>query len=179
MPRPPSLRPAAPTSTPPASWLARSIRTIAALEVLKGIAALALAWGLIDALRHNELQEWAVALAGRLHVAAGSSWPTLILDDAQRLQTIHIGEIGWLAAAYALMRFGEGFGLWFERRWAEWLSALSTGLYLPFEIAHLLHKPGAIAVVVVVINLIVLAVMIGRLRLRSLRHERAPISANA
>ncbi len=145
--------------------LLRSLRAVAAFEILKGLAALALAWGFVTAQRHGGgLHELAVALTGRLHLRPGSFWPELMLNWSDRLQTVHIGEVGALAAAYALLRFAEGWGLWRERRWAVWLAALSTGVYLPFEWAHLLHRPGFIAAGVLAVNLAVLALMVWRLR---------------
>ena len=41
------------------------------------------------------------------------------------------------ALTYSAIRFTEAYGLWRERRWAEWLSAVSGAIYLPFEIYEL------------------------------------------
>lgn len=35
------------------------------------------------------------------------------------------------------VRFVEAYGLWRERRWAEWLAIVSGGIYLPIEIWEL------------------------------------------
>lgn len=157
-----------PDNTAPqaANWLARSVHTVAVFEMLKGVAALLLAWGFITVQRHGDLHEWAVALVGRLHLHADSRWPALLLHEADRLQEVHIGQVAALAVAYAALRLAEGWGLWHDKRWAEWLAALSTGLYLPFELAHLLHKPGVAAAAVFAFNLAVLGLMVGRLRRR-------------
>ena len=44
------------------------------------------------------------------------------------------------ATAYALVRGVEAYGLWFERRWAEWFALVSAGLYVPVEIFELWHE---------------------------------------
>ncbi|MCZ7627423.1 MAG: DUF2127 domain-containing protein [Candidatus Methylomirabilis sp.] len=44
-----------------------------------------------------------------------------------------------MAAGYASVRFVEAYGLWLERRWAEWFAAVSGGIYIPFEIYELLY----------------------------------------
>ena len=80
------------------------------------------------------------------------------------LQEVYAGQIGAVAALYAAMRFTESWGLWHGRRWAAWLAALSTAIYLPFELEHLLHRPGAIAAAVLGVNLAVLGLMVLRLR---------------
>ena len=71
-----------------------------------------------------------------------------------------------VALAYAALRGAEGWGLWHDRAWAEWLAALSTGIYLPFELAHLLHRPGPAAALVLLLNVAVLMLMVARLRAR-------------
>lgn len=38
------------------------------------------------------------------------------------------------------MRFVEAYGLWRERRWANWLAAISEGIYLPVEIYELFAR---------------------------------------
>ena len=43
-----------------------------------------------------------------------------------------------------------GFG---DKSWGEWLAALSGGIYIPFEVGHLIREPGWISVLVLGINL--------------------------
>ncbi len=38
------------------------------------------------------------------------------------------------ALLYALARFVEAYGLWHDRRWAEWFGLLTGGVYIPFEL---------------------------------------------
>jgi uncharacterized membrane protein (DUF2068 family) len=152
------------TSAVRQSILNRSVRVVAVFELLKGAAALALAWGFVSILRHDDLHELAVALVGRLHLRPGSRLPELMFQWSDHLQEVHVGQVAALALLYAAMRLCEGWGLWHERRWAAWLAALSTAIYLPFELTHLLHKPGLISAGVLTINLAVLALMVWRLR---------------
>lgn len=58
---------------------------------------------------------------------------------------------------YALVRFAEAYGLWWERRWAEWLAALSGGIYVPVEIYELSRGVSAIKAAALVLNLCVVA----------------------
>ena len=46
------------------------------------------------------------------------------------------------AFAYAIVFSVEGIGLLLGSRWAEWLTVVSTGLLIPFEIYEVFHKPG-------------------------------------
>ena len=152
------------TAAPP-RLLAHSIHAVAALEWLKGLTALALAFG-FDALQHDGLHRLAVALVGRLHLDPRSHLPALIVGWSDHLQQVHPGQVVSVALAYAAMRLAEGWGLWHDRSWAEWFAALATGIYLPFELSHLLHRPGWAAALVLLFNLAVLMLMVSRLRAR-------------
>lgn len=156
-----------PTAAP--RLLARSVHAVAALEWLKGLTALALAFG-FDALQHDGLHRLAVALVGRLHLDPQSHLPALFVGWSDHLQQVHPGQVVSVALAYAAMRLAEGWGLWHDRAWAEWFAALATGIYLPFELSHLLHRPGWAAALVLGFNGAVLVLMVARLHGR-----RAPV----
>jgi uncharacterized membrane protein (DUF2068 family) len=71
-----------------------------------------------------------------------------------------------MACGYAAIRFSEGYGLWKNRAWAEWLAAGSGAIYIPIEISHLLKHASIINIAVLTTNLAVVAYMIYRLRWR-------------
>jgi len=60
---------------------------------------------------------------------------------------------------YALVRFAESYGLWLERRWAEWLAALSGGIYVPVEVYELARHVTWIRLGALLVNLAVVAYM--------------------
>ena len=41
---------------------------------------------------------------------------------------------------YSIMRFIEAYGLWRNRRWAEWFALISSGFFLPVEIYEMFRK---------------------------------------
>jgi uncharacterized membrane protein (DUF2068 family) len=86
----------------------------------------------------------------------------------------------WLvgfAAAYATLRFVEAYGLWRERRWAEWLAALSGGIYLPVEIYEIVERATWIKVAALLLNLVVVAYMVWLLSQNRRRQAAAPKNA--
>jgi uncharacterized membrane protein (DUF2068 family) len=64
------------------------------------------------------------------------------------------------AAVYAVVEGAEAVGLWYEKRWAEYLTALATAGFLPFEIDELLKKVTVIRVAAFVINLAVIVYLV-------------------
>jgi uncharacterized membrane protein (DUF2068 family) len=55
----------------------------------------------------------------------------------QHLTDARLHFMVFLAALYALMRYVEAYGLWFQKRWAEWFALVSGGVYLPIELYEL------------------------------------------
>ena len=74
-----------------------------------------------------------------------------MLPDADLRFLVYIG------AGYVAVRFLEAYGLWCELAWGEWLGALSAGLYIPFEVRHLLHRPSIVSTVILAGNVFVVA----------------------
>ena len=53
------------------------------------------------------------------------------------------------------IRFFEAFGLWFERRWGEWLALITTLIYLPLEVMMLRGGFRPFPVVILIVNLLI------------------------
>jgi uncharacterized membrane protein (DUF2068 family) len=139
---------------------------VALFEVLKGALALLAAGGLFY-LIPRDLRHIAVELVGRLHLNAGKSYPDVfarILEDTSNAQ---LWLIGALVLVYAAIRFAEAYGLWFERRWAEWLAAASGAIYVPVEIYELLRHVTWVRVSALALNVLVVAFMVFALSRRS------------
>ena len=68
---------------------------------------------------------------------------------------------------YAGLFLTEGIGLWLAKRWAEWFTAIITGSLIPFELYETLHRPTAIRILVLLLNLAVLAYLIRRIMRKS------------
>ena len=76
----------------------------------------------------------------------GGHYPAIILHYADVLADTNLQALILLAAGYVVLRFFEAYGLWYQRTWGQWLGALSGGLYVPFELWHLAHRPSLLGV---------------------------------
>ena len=146
----------------PADAEMRALRAIAGFEVLKGLLAVALVLGLLDLL-HHDVHAIAVSLMGHIGLKPGDHYPAMALHDLDQLLAFQPRTLLLTAGGYALLRFAEAYGLWSDRRWGEWLGALSGALYLPFEGRHLIHSPSLASALVVVANLAVVGFLAWRL----------------
>ena len=114
------------------------LRVIALFEAVKGLAALVASIGFLGLLHHN-LHQVALALLWRFHLNPALQYPALLLHYADLLSAIDLRSLAPVAIGYIAVRLAEAYGLWREKIWAEWLGALSGALYIPLEIAHLMH----------------------------------------
>ena len=142
------------------------MRTVAFFEAAKGLIVLLAGSGLL-LFMNRDLQAIAERLVGHLHLDPASHYPRIFLHLASaasvpsRIRLIALG-----AALYALFRFVEAFGLWKERRWAEWLAVVTGSVYVPFEIYALIRRPGIEPLVFLVANLSIVAYLGWQLRIR-------------
>ena len=95
-----------------------------------------------------------------------------ILHELDRLFTLNGGalhEVGIALLAYGVLEGTEAIGLWYGKRWAEYLTFIATTLLLPLEIYEIVHKGSALKVIGFLINLAVVVWLLYRKRLFGLR----------
>ena len=94
------------------------------------------------------------------------------VHEVERLLTLDTTTfrlIGIAAAAYALLEGAEAYGLWRQRRWAEYLTFVATTLFVPYEIYELVDKITVIRVGAFALNLAILVYLLFAKRLFGLR----------
>jgi uncharacterized membrane protein (DUF2068 family) len=92
--------------------------------------------------------------------------------DLRRLFSIRSGtltKIGFVVAAYAVLEGAEAVGLWFQRRWAEYLTFIATTLLLPLEVYELTHRVSPLKILTLIINLAIVVYLLFAKRLFGLR----------
>jgi uncharacterized membrane protein (DUF2068 family) len=95
-----------------------------------------------------------------------------IVHDLQYLFAVRIQNLylaGTAIAAYALLEGVEAIGLWFSKRWAEYLTFVATIVFIPYEIDELVKGITALKVVALVINLAIAVYLLYAKRLFGLR----------
>jgi uncharacterized membrane protein (DUF2068 family) len=132
----------------------KGLRVIAFFEALKGSFAVVLATGAL-LLPQHDLQLFVLQLVEALRLDPAAHYTSRFIEEASLVTP---EKLVWVAAgayAYSLFRFGEAYGLWRSRPWAEWLAVVSGAIYIPFEIYSLLRRPSVAKLAVFVINLLV------------------------
>jgi len=97
---------------------------------------------------------------------------TGFLGHVQELFSLKSGTIrlvGAAVAAYAILEGIEAVGLWYQRRWAEYLTFVATTIFLPLEIYELNRGASPFKVLAFLVNLAIVAYLLYAKRLFGLR----------
>ena len=87
------------------------------------------------------------------------------LESLLKLRSNSLRVVIVTAGVYCVLEGVEAVGLWRQRRWAEYLTAIATAGFLPFEINELAKKVTVLRVSTLVINLAILLWLLWKKRL--------------
>jgi uncharacterized membrane protein (DUF2068 family) len=105
-------------------------------------------------------------------VASGNPGRDFLVRELHRL--LNLDQQGVLIAllialSYTVVEGVEAVGLWFQRRWAEYLTVIATGGLIPLEVDELLKRTTVVRVGALLLNLAIVAWLLWAKRLFGLR----------
>ena len=95
-----------------------------------------------------------------------------ILHEFDKLFSLRSGtlrEVGIALVSYGILEGIEAVGLWYTKRWAEYLTFIATTILLPLEIYEIIHRQSALKIIGFIINLAVVIYLLYAKRLFGLR----------
>jgi uncharacterized membrane protein (DUF2068 family) len=135
-------------------WIAGFKLVKATLLLLAAVAAV----GLLDPVRAEHLSHWAMVLSADRHYRALD----LLLQPLASIDPHTIRVLGLGASLYAVVFYTEGAGLFLRRRWAEFMTIVTTGGLIPFELYEMHGHPGPAKVGVLAANVAILGYLVLR-----------------
>ena len=134
------------------------LRIIAVWEAVKGAlvivaAAVALKFLRLDADHTIDV------IVDHLHLDPAGHTSRILNQAADNLTDTRLVLIAAGAIAYALIRFVEAYGLWFQKRWGWLLGIASAGLYLPVEIIDIVRHLSRTNVGLFAINVLIIVLL--------------------
>jgi uncharacterized membrane protein (DUF2068 family) len=101
------------------------------------------------------------------------------LDKLFTLKSSTLTGVGIAVLGYAVVEGVEAVGLWFQKRWAEYLTFIVTTSFIPLEVYELIHKFTPFKVLALVINTAIVAYLLYAKRLFGFRGGAAADEALA
>ncbi len=134
------------------------VRIVAIFEASKGILVLLAGFGLLSIV-HRNVQQLAEDLVSHFHLNPASRYPRIFMEIAGNISNIQLWWMAGFALTYASLRLIEAYGLWQERRWAEWLAVASGSIYVPIELYELFTGVSWIKIFTLSVNIGIVAYM--------------------
>src|SRR5216683_1348187 len=142
------------------------LKLIAVFKLIKGVLLFAAAIGLLKLLNTDisaQLEHLITVFRGDPENKYLHALLVKIANlDPRTLKAVSAGSF-----FYSALLLTEGIGLWFEKRWAEYLTVIATASFIPLELYELTRSVNDTKLAVLTINLCILLYLI-----RTLRHER-------
>ncbi len=145
-----------------------TIHLIAIEKVLKGLVLTVIAFKLLSLLDQN-VSVWAADFVSRHGIDAGNKFVHSILERLMGIDNDQLLTWSIVAFFYSVLLFTEGLGLWFQKRWAEYLTTFSTALLIPLEVYEIYQRPTLFRIAILLINLFIVWYLATRLRDESKR----------
>ncbi len=143
------------------------LRLIAVFKLLKAASLIIVGFGILRLIHQDvgaQLEHW-VAMLG---FDPGTRMISNAIEKATNISPENMRKFGIVSFIYAGLFLTEGIGLWLMKRWAEWFTVIITSSLVPVEVYEIFHRPTAIKILVLVINVAVVAYLL--YRIRSERH---------
>ena len=134
----------------------KGLKAVAVFEFVKGTIVLLIGLGLLS-LVHKDVEQAAEDLLRKLHLDPAWHYSQKLLEKAGTMDDAKLRKFAVLAFVMVAFRYLQAYGLWTEKHWAEWLTVLTAGFFVPLEIHHVLHRFTWLGLGVLVGNLAIVA----------------------
>jgi len=132
-------------------------------KLFKGFLLLAVAIGAVRLL-HKDIAESVEHWVRVLRVDPENHYIHRLLAKLFAVTPRQLRELSAGTFVYSGLLLTEGVGLLLRKRWAEYFTAITTGLLIPLEVYELARHFTAAKVAVFVINVLILWYLLARLR---------------
>ena len=132
---------------------------LALLKWFKGFVLLLVGVGFLKLL-HNDVETYVQNLLNDFRVDPDNRYLGALLAKLNLLDDKKIKALSGLTFAYSALFLVEGTGLFFEKRWAEYLTIVATVSFIPVEIYELLKAPSFLKGAALVINVAIAVFLI-------------------
>ncbi|WP_435015474.1 DUF2127 domain-containing protein [Tundrisphaera sp. TA3] len=148
---------------------------IGGFKVASAILLAALGVGLLHSI-HSDLATAATRLVAWIKLDPDNRYIHEAITKVSGIQPKQLRVIGGGTILYALTYAIEGVGLLLRKPWAEYLTVVLTGIFIPLECYEVIHKLTAPRATVLILNVAIVAYLISVVWKRR-REEKVEVGA--
>jgi uncharacterized membrane protein (DUF2068 family) len=143
----------------------KGLLAIALFKWFKGALLIVLAFGVLKLL-HRDVGEVVEDFANKLRVDPDNRYLGALLAKLNLLDDRKLEALSGLTFAYSALFLTEGTGLFFEKRWAEFLTIIATASFIPLELYELFKNPSLMKSFFLALNAGIIVYLVVTLRRR-------------
>ena len=140
-----------------------TIHFISVMKFVKGVILVVVGVKLLTLLG-RDVEAWATDFVTRHGIDLANKYVHSALEKLQGVGNTQLMQMSGVAFGYSALLFTEGVGLWLQKRWAEFLTAIATGLLIPLEIYEIYEKFTWVRVAILILNLFIVWYLVTRLK---------------
>ncbi|CAN5477593.1 hypothetical protein BH10ACI2_BH10ACI2_16560 [soil metagenome] len=140
-----------------------TIHFIAIEKAVKGTLLLLVAFKMLT-LFNRDVHGWAEDFVTRHGIDIANRYVQSTLERLSGVGNTQLVEMSIGATVYAALLFTEGIGLWLQKRWAEYMTAFLTALFIPVELYEIYERFTWIRVAILALNIFVVWYLSTRLK---------------
>ncbi|HXN50807.1 MAG TPA: DUF2127 domain-containing protein [Candidatus Acidoferrum sp.] len=148
----------------------RGLWLIAAFKLIKGLALLALGIGALNLLHKDvaaEVERW----INLLRVDPQNHYVQKLLEKFGMIDDRKLKELSVGTFFYSGLLLTEGIGLALRKRWAEYVTIVTTASLLPLEVYEITKRVSASRIVLLLVNIAVVLYLVREVRrTRDMQH---------
>ena len=144
---------------------------IAGYAFLKSLLFLVVGIGAIHFL-HKDISDQLLEWVHELRVDPTSHVINTLVEHASSITHTQLRDFSIVVFIYAGLNMLEAVGLYLEKVWAEYLTLIITGSFLPLELFELVHRQTIFRACLLVANLLVFIYLFAIIVARN-RHRQA------
>lgn len=141
----------------------KGLLALALFKWFKGLILFLVGVGFLK-LMHRDVEAYFENLSNHFRVDPDNRYLVALLTKLDLLDDKKIRALSGLTFAYSALFLVEGTGLFFEKRWAEYLTIIATVSFIPLEIYELLKASSALKWAALVINVAIAVFLVVKVR---------------
>jgi uncharacterized membrane protein (DUF2068 family) len=141
----------------------RGLLLVAAYKLVKGLALLALGIGALRLL-HRDVAAESARWIDLLRIDPQNHYIQSLLARIAKVDSRKLKELSIGTFFYSAVFLTEGVGLALRKRWAEYLTILTTASLLPLEVYELARRLSAAKVGILLVNIAVVVYLVYEVR---------------
>jgi uncharacterized membrane protein (DUF2068 family) len=146
---------------------------IAAFKIAQALLFIAIGVGAFRLL-HKDIGDLLTRFAEHMRFNPESKLVNFLLARASLLDDRLLRRIGAAVFIYAGLDLIEGIGLYLEKKWAEYMTLIITGSFLPWEVWEIIQRLTWIRAGLLAVNALVFVYLIKMVTERARKHHPKP-----